>query len=161
MAHVLSDEDIVNVFIPRLNKITGKTFRLPTEAEWEYAARGGNKSQGFRYSGSDNIDDVAWYKQSWDADVREARQVGTKAPNELGIYDMTGNVEEWCSDIFGDYHSGQAKPVGLLREDFCRVFRGGSWDSYDKHSRVTKRGFRVTSIDCLRNIGFRLASSNL
>ena len=85
-------------FISRLNELTGETFRLPTEAQWEYAARGGNKAQGRLYSGSDAIDDVAWY---YDNSGGMTHPVKTKAPNELGIYDMTGNVYEWCSDWYG------------------------------------------------------------
>ena len=84
-----------HVFIDKLNKLTGKSFRLPTDAEWEFAARGGNKSQGYVFSGSNNIDDVAWYSGNSDGEYHE---VGTKAPNELGIYDMSGSVSEWCAD---------------------------------------------------------------
>ena len=97
-AYYVSWADIVNIFIPRLNKITGKTFRLPTEAEWEYAARGGNKSKGYKYSGSNTIGDVAWYNSNSSA---MTHPVGTKAPNELGLYDMSGNVREWCSEWYG------------------------------------------------------------
>lgn len=94
-------------FITKLNELTGKNFRLLTEAEWEYAARGGNKSKGYKYSGSNNLGDVAWYI---DNSNNTSHAMGTKAPNELGIYDMTGNVMEWVSDWKGSYSSG-LKPI--------------------------------------------------
>ena len=111
-------------FIQKLNQLTGLRFRLPTEAEWEYAARGGNKSKGYKYSGSNNIGDVAW---CYDNSSETTHEVGTKAPNELGLYDMSGNVWEWCSDWYGRYSSSaQSNPTGPSSGSF-RVFRGGSW----------------------------------
>ena len=143
-------------FITKLNRLTGKNFRLPTEAEWEYAARGGNKSKGYyKYSGSNTIDNVAWY----DGNSSSAtHNVKTKSPNELGIYDMSGNVWEWCEDWFGDYSSGsQTNPTGPSSGSY-RVLRGGSWYGSAKGYRVSGRGnddpgSRYT------NYGFRLACS--
>ncbi len=113
-------------FIVRLNEMTGMNFRLPTEAEWEYAARGGNCSQGYKYSGSDNIDEVAWY---WNNSDRTTHPVKCKNSNELGLYDMSGNVWEWCSDWYSsDYYSISPKdnPQGPSSGS-GRVLRGGSW----------------------------------
>ena len=110
-------------FISKLNRMTGKTFRLPTEAEWEYAARGGNKSKGYQYSGSNNLSDVAWYR---DNSGYKTYAVGTKQPNELGIYDMSGNVWEWCQDWYGEYSSSsQVNPTGA-NSGSSRVNRGGA-----------------------------------
>lgn len=124
-------------FINKLNSLTGETFSLPTEAQWEYAARGGNKSCGYKYSGSNNIGDVAWY---YDNCGHEPHTVGTKHPNELGLYDMIGNVSEWCSDWFDSYSaSSQNDPTGAPFGT-SRVCRGGHWD----------QGFSVYSRD--RNV---------
>ena len=111
-------------FISKLNKKTGRKFRLPTEAEWEYAARGGKKSRSCQYSGSSNIADVAWYK---DNSGNKTHPVGTKQANELGFYDMTGNVWEWCQDWYYSYvSSSQTNPRGAVSGSY-RVYRGGSW----------------------------------
>ncbi|MGN0033953.1 MAG: formylglycine-generating enzyme family protein [Candidatus Limimorpha sp.] len=123
-------------FISRLNSLTGKTFRLPTEAEWEYAARGGKNSCHYKYSGSNNIDDVAWYSSN---SGETTHPVGTKAANELGIYDMSGNVEEWCSDRYDSYSSGaQTDPRGPSSGSY-RVLRGGSWFYNARCCRVSYR----------------------
>ena len=125
-------------FIKKLNSLTGRTFRLPTEAEWEYAARGGNKSLHYKYSGSDNIDEVAWYNNN---SGRSTHAVGTKSPNELGIYDMSGNVWEWCSDWYGGYSAGaQTNPQGPSSGSY-RVLRGGSWINYAGNCRVSIRSY--------------------
>ena len=123
-------------FVSRLNSLTGRTFRLPTEAEWEYAARGGKKSLHYKYSGSGNIDDVAWYR---DNSGSKTHAVGTKTANELGIYDMSGNVSEWCSDWYGGYSAGaQTNPQGPSSGS-RRVLRGGSWDFSARTCRVSFR----------------------
>lgn len=123
-------------FITKLNELTGKNFRLLTEAEWEYAARGGNKSKGYKYSGSNNLGDVAWYI---DNSNNTSHAIGTKAPNELGIYDMTGNVMEWVSDWKGSYSSGaQTNPTGPDSGTY-RVNRGGSYGNVERLSRITNR----------------------
>ena len=112
------------IVISKLNNLTGKNFRLPTEAEWEFAARGGNNSNHTRYSGSGNISDVAWHN---DNSGDKTHPVAMKQANELGIYDMSGNVWEWCSDWYGDYSSSaQSNPIGAS-SGTSRVFRGGSW----------------------------------
>ncbi len=111
-------------FISKLNDLTGKEFRLPTEAEWEYAARGGNKTKGYRYSGSNNLSDVKGHR---DDNKGLTYPVGTSQPNELGIYDMSGNVQEWCQDWYGDYSSSaQTNPKGPT-SGTDRVCRGGSY----------------------------------
>ncbi len=113
-------------FIKKLNELTGKTFRLPTEAEWEFAARGGNKSGHYMYSGSNNIDEVAWHSENSNF---ASHDVATKKPNELGIYDMTGNVFEWCADAEHEYEDAdQTDPMGEPEDsDSYRAKRGGSW----------------------------------
>ena len=140
-------------FIQKLNRLTGRNFRLPTEAEWEFACRGGNNSRGYKYSGSNDIDNVAWY---WDNSGRNTYSVATKTPNELGIYDMSGNVWEWCSDWYADYTANsQTNPTGPQSGSF-RVRRGGSWFSYARYSRSS---IRSDDFPTYRSnfLGFRLA----
>ena len=125
-------------FITRLNNLTGKNFRLPTEAEWEYAARGGNKSNGYKYSGSNTIGYVAWCSSNSSS---TAHGVKTKQANELGIYDMSGNVWEWCQDWYGSYSSGsQTNPTGPTSGS-DRVLRGGSWLNDARSCRVSVRKY--------------------
>ena len=165
-------------FILKLNELTGKRFRMPTEAEWEFAARGGNLTHGYSYSGSNNINDVAWcniFNGGWQFNATAARAIGnkyysnpdslgprpvaTKSPNELGIYDMSGNVSEWCQDWFGDYSTdSQNYPVGPSTGT-TRVNRGGAW-SYstsgcDVYSRYDFIGY--PDVYCGPEGGFRLA----
>ncbi len=142
-------------FIRKLNAKTGEHFRLPTEAEWEYAARGGSKSQGYKYSGSNSVGDVAWYSvNSYDKGESSpdygTHNVATKRANELGLYDMSGNVWEWCQDKWNDYDGSASENRSL------RVYRGGGWDCLDGICRVSDRGY--DSSDCHNSsLGLRLA----
>jgi len=146
----------VNAFIDSLNRKTGKTYRLPTEAEWEFAARGGNNSRGYKYSGGHGIDSVAWYSGN---NGSSTKPVGTKKPNELGIYDMSGNVWEWVSDWYGSYSSdAQTNPTGPTTTGSDRVFRGGSWYNGEGFCRVSFRNGNNPDYSGI-NIGFRLAVS--
>ena len=141
-------------FIRKLNQLTGKNFRLPTEAEWEYAARGGNKSRGYQYSGSNNIDDVAWYTKTTNG--TGTRNVKTKQANELELYDMSGNVWEWCQDWKGDYPSfAQTNSTGPSTGS-SRVLRGGGWINIASDCRVANRLFDTPGHRGY-NLGLRLA----
>ena len=141
-------------FIEKLNRLTGKNFRLPTEAEWEYAARGGNKSRGYKYSGSDNPNAVAWYGNNSGS---KTHPVAQKQANESDLYDMSGNVYEWCQDWYGDYSSNpQTNPTGSSRGSF-RVLRGGSWYfSARSYVRVSIRDYSTPDYRS-SNSGLRLA----
>ena len=121
--------DDCQTFIRKLNQLTGENFRLPTEAEWEYAARGGNRSKGYKYSGGNDAEAVAWYDDNSDGTTH---RVKTKQPNELGIYDMSGNVWEWCQDKWCDDYESP-------RNSTDRVLRGGSWDFSARGVRVSIR----------------------
>ena len=145
-------------FIRKLNSLlagrlpSGKSFRLPTEAEWEFAARGGNRSNKYQYSGSNNLSSVAWYGDS----NGSTHDVKGKSPNELGLYDMSGNVWEWCNDYWGDYtSSSQTDPSGPSSGPY-RVDRGGSWNNDAGYCRVALRN-SCTPASRNNNLGLRLA----
>jgi formylglycine-generating enzyme required for sulfatase activity len=156
-------------FISKLNQLTGRRFRLPTEAEWEYAARGGNRSQGYKYAGSNDLQRVAWYWENsgdrqlsgeWDPEKITANNccthpVGQKSPNELGLYDMSGNVWEWCQDWYGSYSSSQTNPTGPGSGSY-RVRRGGCWNI---NTRDCRSSYRNGNAPSFRNfdLGLRLA----
>ena len=154
--------DDCQTFITKLNDLTGQNFRLPTEAEWEFAARGGNLSQGSKYAGRDDINEVAWYRNNAYSVGSSSldygtHTVGTKAPNELGLYDMSGNVWEWCQDWYGAYYSSKAQtnPIGPAAGSE-RVARGGGWTNAARENRVSNRGSSTPSNSSIRK-GLRLA----
>jgi formylglycine-generating enzyme required for sulfatase activity len=152
-AYYVSYND-AKAFIAQLNNQTGKSYRLPTEAEWEYAARGGNQSQGYKYSGSNTVANVAWCSVG---DIKH--EVATKQPNELGIYDMSGNCMEFCSDFYGAYSSEpQTNPAGAISGTNVIVRSGGS-NTEVIHSRVSRRG-SIGQTLTRPHIGFRLACDN-
>ncbi|RYG43095.1 MAG: formylglycine-generating enzyme family protein, partial [Chitinophagaceae bacterium] len=140
-----------------LSKVTKLNFRLPTEAEWEYAARGGKNSKRYLFSGGNNVDQVAWYDEN---SKQNLAKIGQKLPNELGIYDMSGNVMEWCYDYYSDNFYSVAKPENSFGPDSGteKVARGGSWFTQDLMCRST---FRMAYPETTRggNIGFRICRS--
>ena len=140
-------------FIRRLDSITGLPFRLPTESEWEFAARGGNRSLGYRFAGSNIIDSVSWYLNN--AGFRQ-HQIASRWSNELALYDMTGNVSEWCSDWYGRYHLGtEPNPKGPESGEW-KVVRGGSYDNCEDNLYLSRREF-LDPNEATNYCGLRLA----
>ena len=139
-------------FVGILNKITGENFSLPTEAQWEYAARGGRYSKGYKYSGGNDVYAVAWFDHNTS---KKTRSVGITQPNELGIYDMSGNVSEWCSDWFGNYSSDDVTDPAGPSFGTDRVIRGGCWRTND--TLGCRSTFRYYSASKQEFIGLRLA----
>lgn len=147
--------DDCQTFISKLNALTGENFRLPTEAQWEFAARGGNKSRGYLYSGSNSLGDVAWYEGNSES---KTHAVKTKSPNELGLYDMSGNVFEWCQDWYESYSSAAVtNPIGPASGTY-RVVRGGGWFIYATYCRATYRNRKTPDYRSDGILGVRLVS---
>ena len=142
-----------DAFVKRLSQMTGYTFHLPTEAEWEFAARGGKKSKGYLYAGSDDVDEVAWYANNSGG---KTHAVGTKKPNELGIYDMSGNAWEWCSDWLAPYSAeAQVNPIGPATGEY-HVYHGGGWNHGQRYARSSHR--RTTTEGYIKSVlGLRVA----
>ena len=140
-------------FIRKLNAMTGKSFRLPTEAEWEYAARGGNRSIGYKYAGGDNLDRVAWYNGNSGSTTHD---VGQKSPNELGLYDMAGNVYEWCQDWLGGYSRNSQTTITSPDSRLFRIIRGGCWKYHADTCRISFRASEKPD-KATNNCGLRLA----
>ncbi len=146
-------------FITKLNALTGRTFRLPTEAEWEYAARGGQNSHGYKYAGSNDIEEVAWYENNaYYVEVRGTRPIAQMKANELGLYDMSGNVYEWCQDWYNSNYYSNSPAVNPCNtsEASYRMRRGGGWYSETEYCRVSDRSFSNPDYRN-NNIGLRLA----
>ena len=158
---MVSWDEIVKKFLPELNRITagsrppGMEYRLPTEAEWEYAARGGPYKSRYLYAGSNKLKEVGWYDEN---SGKETKQVGLLLPNALGLYDMSGNVWEWCADNWHENYRDapdNGKPWLGGKKDRA-VLRGGSWNGYERLCRVARR-LRINRNLKLDNVGFRLA----
>ena len=143
----------IELFLKRLNAKTGHAYRLPTEAEWEYAARGGKYGKGCKYSGSDKLESVAWCVITSDS---MTHPVGLLLPNELGLYDMTGNVHEWCADRYDSLSYEHLATPYFRKGDDRRVFRGGGWLSDRPHCRIANRN-HVSAEARNFTLGFRVA----
>ena len=142
-------------FVEKLTSLTGIEFRLPTESEWEFAARGGIYTKYYQYSGSNDIDEVAW-----GSNKNETHPVGQLKPNELGIYDMSGNVFEWCQDYFGDYDMFPVEAPKGPETGETRIRRGGSWGGSPHGCRVSYRNYELENIR-FNYIGLRLAATTI
>lgn len=149
--------DDVQKFLKKINqKYPGQNYRLPTEAEWEYAACGGQQSKGYTYAGSNDVADVAWYDGNSD---NKTHPVGGKKANELGIFDLSGNVWEWCQDIWHDNYQGAPTDGNAWTtgsNSAFRVCRGGAWYNSSSNCRVANR-LNVVPAVRLNYVGFRLA----
>lgn len=142
-----------------LSSQTGKRFRLPTEAEWEYAAKGGSPSQPFKYAGSDNPDEVGWYGGNTGIITAITRPVGQKKPNTLGLHDMSGNAWEWCSDWYGPYPATPlTDPTGPTTGSM-RAMRGGSWFDFVIFLRAARR-YPLDGDGSYEQVGFRIVQEN-
>ncbi|MDR0972306.1 MAG: formylglycine-generating enzyme family protein [Bacteroidales bacterium] len=143
----------IQEFLQRLRQKTGINYRLPTEQEWEYAAKGGIKKNTFKYSGSDNLSDVAWYINNSD---NITHKVGTKKANEIGIYDMSGNVWEYTSTPYRAYGEANEELVGQNSDSNYYAIRGGCFDFVSQTSRIVYRGSILPNVQTI-GLGFRLA----
>ena len=145
----VSWQDITNQFLPKLKLRIANNFRLPTEAEWEYAAIGGKKSKNYKYAGSNNIYNVAWYTDAnFSTTTYSKKEVKTLAPNELGLYDMSGNVSEWCSDWYADYSAEATKNPTGPTTGTAKVYRGGNYNSSASFGEVVdcKTRYRSSTV---------------
>lgn len=149
--------DATKLFLKKLNALTGEHYRLPTDAEWEYAARGGQKSQAHLYVGSDDLDSVAWYGKN---SGNRVHRVGQKQPNGLGLYDMSGNVWEWMEDCWNKKYPGPPTDGSAWKSRNCsqHILRSGAWTSYPRYLRASNRYEELDAF--LRDdVGFRLAAT--
>jgi len=146
----------IQQFITKLNRLTGKQYRLPTEAEWEFAARGGTRSKHYEYSGSNTASNVAWIDQNSDSKTHPA---GTKTANESGIYDMSGNVWEWCNDWYSRYNDKPVINPKGASFSYYRIKRGGSFNYFAQHTHVAHRDYDLPD-NRSSTLGFRLACSS-
>ncbi len=149
--------DDTKLFLKQLNALTGEHYRLPTDAEWEYAARGGQERQASLYAGSDTLDSVAWYDKN---SGNRVHQVGQKQPNGLGLYDMSGNVWEWMEDCWSKAYPGPPADGSAWKSRNCarHMLRGGAWTSYPRYLRSSNRYWNLSAF--LRDdVGFRLVGT--